>query len=211
MKGSRAFKKLQVFALLSLVAKIKERLLLPEFGLKTPSAEDQHSFRKSRSTITALHCIFTVKKGMNKARPPGRSLLVAFDLTAALNTVNYTVLLNDMLESSLSNNERRCVSGYLQGRFIFIEVYNDLISRRRNVKQGVAQGGVLSPSFFNIYISKLTESVDVTIIKSGSNVQDLAQPINKYLTELIKFLLKRSLSLSVDESSAIVFATGRQN
>ena len=61
-------KSYMLIVLLLPVAKIKERLLLSEFDLNIPLAENQRSFRKSRSTITAHHCISDkIKRGINKA------------------------------------------------------------------------------------------------------------------------------------------------
>ena len=80
--------------------------------------------------------------------------MVALDLTAAFDTVDHHHLFNDIANSNLSNNTKRWILAYLRGRRTYVE-FRDTKSKRRKVKQGVPQGGVLSLVLFNIYLSKM--------------------------------------------------------
>ena len=156
------------------MAKLIERLLLPEFNFKVNFQEHQHGLRKERSTTTALNCIsIYIKAGLNQAKSRQRTLTAAFD------TVDHHHLLNDIASSNLSNNTKRWILAYLRGRHTYAEL-RDTKSKRRNVKQGVPRGGVLSPVLFNFYMSKMplpksdnikvtTYADDITLTTPGPN------------------------------------------
>ena len=69
-------------ALLSPVAKVLEKLILPHLVDHLPVAAHQHGFRKNHSTTTALSCItHEIAKGMNEPKPCSKTVLVALDLS----------------------------------------------------------------------------------------------------------------------------------
>ena len=204
-------------SLLSPVAKTLEALLLPQLTHHLPAARHQHGFRKMHSTTTALTAITTqIAHGLNQQRPCERTVLVALDLSKAFDTVSHTILFQDILQSSMPNNLKRWIVNYLSGRESFVE-FRDKRSKPRRVKQGVPQGGVLSPLLFNFYLSKLPappQGVDVisyaddcTIMATGHNVDDLCGLVNGYLSEIHNFFTSRNLSLSPAKSTATLFIT----
>ena len=169
------------------------------------------------STTTALTAITTqIAHGLNQQRPCERTVLVALDLSKAFDTVSHTILFQDILQSSMPNNLKRWIVNYLSGRESFVE-FRDKRSKPRRVKQGVPQGGVLSPLLFNFYLSKLPappQGVDVisyaddcTIMATGHNVDDLCGLVNGYLSEIHNFFTSRNLSLSPAKSTATLFTT----
>ena len=126
-----------------------ERILLDDFN-NNPLADHQHGFRKQRSTNTALHSIATViTNGLNQLRPPHRTLLVALDLTAALDTVDHGIFLLDLEKSSLPNSTQRWITSLLQGGATYVALRSEK-SKMRRKKQGVPQEGAVSPILFNI-------------------------------------------------------------
>lgn len=77
-------------------------------------AEQQHGFRKNRSTTTALHHITDhIQRGLNEKRPNKRTILVALDLSKAFDTVCHSILLKNILESNISNIIKRWLSSYI--------------------------------------------------------------------------------------------------
>ena len=105
--------------------------------------------------------------------------MVTLDLTAAFDTVNHHHLLNDIASSDLSNDTKRRILAYLRGRHTYVE-FSDTKSIRRKVKQGVPQGGVLSPVLFNLYVKMplpeydiikvTTYADDITLTTPGPNI-----------------------------------------
>ena len=85
------------------------------------------------------------------------------------------------------------------------------------MKQGVPQGGVLSPVLFNLYMSKMpppppgikvdTYADDTTVLKSGPTPKALYQDLNIYLSVLDSWFKERNLFISPAKSSATLFTT----
>ena len=72
-------------SLLSPAAKIAEKLLLPYLQEHLPSAEQQHGFRSSRSTTSALlPLVHQVATGINQRNPPNRTVALANRLHQSL-------------------------------------------------------------------------------------------------------------------------------
>ena len=89
-------------SLLSPIARIIERIALPEIRKCVDLPSIQHGFRKGHSTTSALCNVSeSVRCGLNKKRPPQRTVIVALDLKRAFDTVNHEILHKKILQSSL--------------------------------------------------------------------------------------------------------------
>lgn len=139
-------------SLLSPVAKLMEKPIL-----STLTEHHQHGFREARSTTTALQLLqHHIQDGFNVKRPHARTVLVALDMSRAFDTVNLGILLDKLLQSSLPDHIKRWLSNYLNGRQTYVD-FRGTKSKHRKVKQGVPQGGVLSPILFNLYLRDLPQ------------------------------------------------------
>ena len=204
-------------SLLSPAAKIMEKLLEPKISASIPLANHQHGFRKGRSTNTALQEISShITKGLNKLKPVDRTVLVAIDLSKAFDTVNHEILLNDITNLDLNHHLKRWLFAYLRGRQTFVE-FRGKKSKYRKMRQGVPQGGVLSPLLFNLYmknmptppesIKVITYADDTNILSSGTTIQPICERLNPYLNSLEDWFKSRNLQLSAPKSSATLFTT----
>lgn len=101
--------------------------------------------------------------------------MVALDLLRAFDTVNLGTLLSDILHLTLKPlTIKRWLSNYLRGRQTMIE-FNGNSSKYRKMKQGVPQGGVLSPILFIMYMSSLpTPTDDLKIVSYADDISILA-------------------------------------
>ena len=85
------------------------------------------------------------------------------------------------------------------------------------MRQGVPQGGVLSPTLFNLYMSKMplppddlklvTYADDSTVLISGPKIEPLCAKVNTYLNLLDDWFRKRNLLISAPKSTATLFTT----
>ena len=203
--------------LLSPVVKILEALVLPHLIEHLPLADHQHGFRSGRSTTSALCELTThIAAGINQKRPHLRTIAVALDLSKAFDTVNHALLLKDLSETSLPNTIKRWLAVYMSGRQSFVS-FRDRTSKYRKLKQGVPQGGVLSPILFNFYVSKMptpppsmkliSYADDCTIAASHRKIGVITGWINEYLPILTQFFTKRNLQLAPHKSTATLFTT----
>ena len=210
-------KSFRPISLLSPAAKLLESLILPELQAAVTLAPHQHGFRKGRSTLTALQEISEhITTGLNKAKPVDRTVMVAIDLSRAFNTVNHKSLLNDVAHLPLNNHLRRFLFAYLRGQQTYVE-FRGAKSKTRKMRQGVPQGGVLSPLLFNVYMSKMppppgdirlvTYADDSTVLKSGKKIDPLCNDLNSYLDTLNNWFAERNLFISPPKSSATLFTT----
>ncbi len=204
-------------SLLSPAIKILESLLLPAVNEAVKLADHQHGFRKCRSTTTALQSILDhINQGLNQKPPVHRTISVAIDLSRAFDTVDHQILLDDINQLHLNDYIKRFLCAYLRGRQTFVFFRNSK-AKYRKVKQGVPQGGVLSPVLFNLYMSKMplppgdimliTYADDSNILNSGPLIKPVVIEINSYLNILDEWFRSRNLFISPAKSSATIFTT----
>ena len=204
-------------SLLSPLAKILESLLLPAINDSIQLVNHQHGFRKARSTTTALQDIKShITNGLNKKKPVDRTISVAIDLSKAFDTVDHQLLLKDILDLPLNGYIKRFLCSYLRGRQTYV-IYRGSKSPLRKMKQGVPQGGVLSPILFNLYMSKMplppgniklvSYADDSNVLNSGTNIPAVCSEINIYLDTLDTWFKSRNLFISPAKSSATLFTT----
>ncbi len=204
-------------SLLSPAIKILEALLLPLVNDAIHLADHQHGFRKGRSTTTALQSILDhINTGLNQKKPVQRTVSVAIDLSRAFDTVDHQILLDDINQLDLNDYIKRFLCAYLRGRQTYV-LFRNSKSKCRKMKQGVPQGGVLSPILFNLYMSKMpappgniklvSYADDGNILNSGITIEPIVQEINSYLSTLETWFKSRNLFISPSKSSATLFTT----
>ncbi len=84
-------------------------------------------------------------------------LLVLFDLSAAFDTVNHTILLKGLSnQMGIKGNALKWFRSYLSDRFQHVKVQGKS-SRSVPFNHGVPQGSSLGPYLFNIYMTSLAD------------------------------------------------------
>jgi len=107
------------------------------------------------------------------------------------------------------------ISSYLRGRTFEASFQTATLSRRR-MKAGVAQGGLISPVFFSLYINDMPSSshhvelalyADKTaIIATSRKPTLLLSHLESYLNDLQRWLSEWRIAINVSKSTAIIFA-----
>ena len=132
----------------------------------------------------------TVAKGFNQMAPPARTITVALDMSKAFDTINIHTLIRKLLQTNIPGTIIKFIANYIKGRKAYT-TYRNHTSKQRQFKTGVPQGGVLSPTLFNIYTSDLpppSAPVQVMTSQSHPHTQVRVQPRNTYNHTYTKFL-----------------------
>ena len=144
--------------------------------------------------MTALHQLtHHISEGFNKKQPPQRTVTIALDMSKAFDTVNHYTLAAKLLNTNIPPLIIKFIFNYIRGRKAFTQLYNSQ-SFTKQFKTGVPQGGVLSPTLFNIYTSDIptppqdvhltTYEDDITIYASHSNYRIAEQRLQPYLHDI---------------------------
>ena len=149
-------------------------------------------------------------------QPVNRTVCVAIDLSKAFDTVDHHQLLDNIDNLTLNAHIKRFLCSYLRGRQTYVE-FRGSKSKHRKMKQGVPQGGVLSPILFNLYMASIpqpqgniklvTYADDGTALNSGTDIKKICDELNDYLKELDIWFKNKNLFISPAKSSATIFTT----
>lgn len=198
-------------SLLCPAVKVLEKLLLPHLKEHLPLANHQHGFRKGHSTTSALMKIITAAgDGFNRKLPPDRTLVVALDLSKAFDSLDHSILIRKVANTTLPNALVRWLANYLLGRQIRT-MFRGVKSGSRIMKVGSPQGSIISPHLFNFYVAGLpvpepplqmvSYADDITVFGAGDRLL-VQRLMNRYLPVLKEALDGLHLSLSPAKSSA---------
>ena len=202
-------------SLLSPIAKVLEKAILPYISTHIPQNKHQHGFKPMHSTSTALHNITnTIIKGFNEKQPPARTVLVSLDLSKAFDTVNTRKLIHKIHQTTIPPAIQKFIANYLKGRKAFT-AYANAMSSQSNLKTGVPQGSVLSPCLFNLYMSDLppppanicTDSYadDINTLSSHCKVDVAQANLQPYLDSIFNWTKENDLILNPDKSTSTLF------
>ena len=107
------------------------------------------------------------------------------------------------------------ISSYLRGR-TFEASFQTATSSRRGMRAGVAQGGLISPILFSLYVNDMPKpshhvelafyADDTAIIATSRTPMLLVSYLQTYLSHLEWWLTEWRIVINVSKSSAIIFA-----
>lgn len=178
--------------------------------------ENQHGFRKGRSTTTALmNAINEVIDGMDNGE---YMQMLNFDLSKAFDSVSHTILLKKLYAHGFRGTVLRLLESYLKNRSqkVFL---NGVSSTEHAVEYGVPQGSVLGPILFIIYINDITIKHcnclclycdDTSIIVKSKNKDELSHRTELAIEEVKTWFAANSLKLNADKTVKLEYG-GKQS
>ena len=113
-----------------------------------------HATRVQNTTLysEALHTINnTVAKGFNQMASLREQSL---DMSKAVDTINIHTLIRKLLQTNIPDTIIKFIANYIKESKAYT-TYRNHTSSQRQFKTGLPQGGVLSPTLFNMYTSYL--------------------------------------------------------
>ena len=202
-------------SLLSPIAKTLEKIILPHITNNIPNLPHQHGYKKAHSTTTALHSINNIiTRGFNEKRPPSRTVMVALDMSKAFDTVNIHKLIHKLHQTNIPPTILKYTANYIKGRKAYT-TYQNKQSKPQQIKAGVPQGGTLSPTLFNIYMSDLptppegvdleTYADDITTLSTHTDINTAQDNLQPYLQEIHDWTVDNNLQLNATKSSSTLF------
>ena len=126
----------------------------------------QHGLKHKHSTHTALHNIcHQITKGFNNLRPPQRTVSVALNISKTFDTMNIHKLIHKLILKNILRIIIKFIANYKTSKRQACTQYNSTLSKLKQINTGIPQGGVLSPTLFNIYTYDISLSLkDLQII-----------------------------------------------
>ena len=107
------------------------------------------------------------------------------------------------------------ISSYLRGR-TFEASFQTATSSRRGMRAGVAQGGLISPVLFSLYVNDMPSpshhvelalyADDTAVIATSRKPTLLVSYLESYLNDLQRWLSEWRIAINVSKSSAMIFA-----
>ena len=139
---------------------------------------------------------------------------VLFDFCKAFDTVDHTILLNQLYKYGIRGIAHDWLDSYLYNRRQFVS-FNNHCSDMNEITCGVPQGSILGPLLFLLYVNDIVEvssvllpilySDDTSLFLIGKNINVLIHNMNYELAKVLQWLNCNKLSLNIKKSQYIVF------
>ena len=184
---------------------------------KIPSLQRlQSAYRRNHSVETAVMKVYN-DLILNKSQGKD-TILVLLDLSAAFDTVDHDILLNDLFVLGIDGTVLEWFKSYLRDRKFKVCI-SDTLSNECEMKTGVPQGSILGPILFLIYTIELhyvLESLgisyhcyadDTQIYFSFETINEAEHKLGEIFHAVDKWMSSRRLKLNSDKTECILIST----
>ena len=160
----------------------------------------------------ALHTLNnTIAKRFNQLAPPARTINEALGKIKAFDTINIHTLVRKLIHTNIPGTIKTFIENYIDGSKVYTTYRNHAFIQRQ-FETGVSQGGVLSPTLFNIYTSDLPPPrapvqvmaypKDMTITSTHTSwVQQIYIYIQPYLHAVLVWTTHNNHTLNSDKTT----------
>lgn len=173
--------------------------------------DSQFGFRPDRSPIMAVE---VAHASWVEAKRTGKTLgVLAFDLTAAFDTVNKDQLLPKLKKLGVCDASLQWFEDYMSGSEQAV-IWNGVTSNFVKMVHGIRQGAVLSPTLFLALISDMPDFVgfeglsgyadDTCIWASGSDLEDVKRTLETRAAQFTKYVASCGLVLNASKTQLLI-------
>jgi len=198
-------------------SKVLETVLLHKFGYLLETGPNQFGFKKDHSTDM---CVFVLREIVNYYHSlSGPVFACILDSSKAFDRVNHFHLFEKLLNRKVPKLVIRFLLHWYRTQSFRVK-WDNILSGRFNVGNGVRQRGVLSPILFNVFIEDL--SYELSLLKIGCRLNNvcynhvnyaddsvLLAPTPEALQKLINvcqaFALRNDMMYNVTKSLCLAF------
>jgi len=187
--------------------------ILHEVNVRGLLRNEQFGFLPEHSTsLLQGRLVERITRDFGEKRLTGAVFL---DVAKAFDSVWIDGLLYKLTLLNFPSYLVHTISSYLRGR-TFEASFQTATSSRRGTRAGVAQGGLISPVLFSLYVNdmpipshhvELALYVDDTaVIATSRKPTLLVSYLESYLNDLQRWLSEWRIAIYVSKSTAIIFA-----
>lgn len=211
------------------LSKIFEKCILNQlvdyFEVNKLLDNEQHGFRKNKSTITAI--ISFIENIIDKLENGEHIIATFLDMSKAFDSVSHFLLIKKLSTYGLAGKDLNLIKSYLEDRQQYVELRHvfgrrvlTINSKSKKVKYSVPQGSVLGPFLFLCYLGGLPNSIsglgsdnrlcmfadDINLTISGKNYDDVLADSLIATNKLSSQLNYRNLLLNKDKTKYMKFS-----
>ncbi|GFV85292.1 probable RNA-directed DNA polymerase from transposon X-element [Trichonephila clavipes] len=207
-------------SLLSTLSKITESIILTRLkniiNINNIINPNQYGFTNKLSTLhPLLNLTEAISEGFQRKKSTGAVFL---DIQKAFDRVWLTGLTFKLITYNIPPPLICLLHSYNSDRSYQVRV-KDTLSNTKNICCGVAQGSLLGPLLFNLYINdipdytltKLNMFADDTAVHTKyKRISFVTYALNKHLKLIEKYYDQWKISINVEKSAAVIFTKKRK-
>ncbi|GFU77390.1 RNA-directed DNA polymerase from mobile element jockey [Trichonephila clavipes] len=173
---------------------------------------EQHGFRPRLSTThQLLRVVEYIKEGNNMGQC---TAAVFLDIQKAFDRVWHTGLLFKLINYNIPTPLILLLKSYISNRTFTVKI-NRTYSQTRSISAGIAQGSILGPVLFNLYVNDILKSTktmlcmyadDTAILSKHKNLNTLVENINEHLAHLEIWFSVWKIALNSSKTEAVFFS-----
>ena len=173
-------------------------------------SQTQFGFTKNRNTEDALTLLTeNIYRSLNDKQT---CILLLLDFSKAFDVVPHNLLLQKLNRLGVSKDSINWFQSYLSGRTQYVKL-GDISSSLAPITQGVPQGSILGPLFFNIYTNDFQNchnsfhsqyADDTAILIADRNIDTLNTKVNNVLENIVTWVEANRLSLNLQKTQYLV-------
>jgi hypothetical protein len=202
---------------LSFLSKVMESVILSQLWIHLDTCKAipkfQSAYQKHHSTETALCRIYNDL--VQNVCDGYSSVMVMLDLSAAFDTIDQDLLLNDLNNTGVSGAAIALLRSYLNGRSQSI-IIGQSQSEPLNLLYGVPQGSVLGPILFIMYTASLSKVIeshnidyhmysdDTQLYLRLNNIEHGKSDLSSLLSDIKLWMTQRKLMLNETKTDLII-------